>query len=151
MKDAQYCGINSNICCCPHCLWTDKLPEIANKLGKGLSSVKKAFDDVKAEVQTGLDEIKDTSGIKEALNEGAAIKKSLQDMTEQVKTDFKDAVDVSATEPPVNDSAENIADKTEEKPNGGLPTGTSQFTSFLKSPLLHFLTKRSFHRTLLIR
>jgi len=93
----------------------DKLPEIARTIGKGLSSVKKSFDEVKGEVQTGLDEIKDTSGIKEALNEGAALKKSLQDVTEQVKTDFKDAVDVSVTEPPVNAPTESIADKAEEK------------------------------------
>jgi len=103
----------------------DKLPEIARTIGKGLSSVKKSFDEVKGEVQTGLDEIKDTSGIKEALNEGAAIKKSLQDMTEQVKTDFKDAVDVSVTEPPVNAPTKNIADKAEEKTNEG-SNGTSQ-------------------------
>jgi len=41
-----------------------------------------------------LNEIKDTSGIKEALNGGAELKKSLQDMTEQVKTDFNKAVDI---------------------------------------------------------
>ncbi len=103
----------------------DKLPEIARAIGKGLHSLKKSFDEVKVEVQTGLDEIKDTSGIKEALNEGAAIKKSLQDMTEQVKTDFKDAVDVSVTEPPVNDPTKNIADKEKEKNNEG-SSGTSQ-------------------------
>ncbi len=97
----------------------DKLPEIARAIGKGLHSLKKSFDEVKVEVQTGLDEIKDTSGIKEALNEGAAIKKSLQDMTEQVKTDFKDAVDVSATEPPVNTPTKNSTDKAEEKTNEG--------------------------------
>jgi sec-independent protein translocase protein TatA len=93
----------------------DKLPEIARGIGKGLHSLKKSFDEVKVEVQTGLDEIKDTSGIKEALNEGAAIKKSLQDMTEQVKTDFKDAVDVSAMEPPVNDPTKNVMEGIEEK------------------------------------
>jgi len=103
----------------------EKLPEIARTLVKGLHSLKKSFDDVKAEVQTGLDEIKDTSGIKEVLNEGAALKKSLQDMTEQVKTEFKDAVDVSVTEPPVNAPTKNIADKAEEKTNEG-STGTSQ-------------------------
>jgi TatA/E family protein of Tat protein translocase len=93
----------------------EKLPEIARTLVKGLHSLKKSFDDVKAEVQTGLDEIKDTTGIKEVLNEGAALKKSLQDMTEQVKTDFKDAVDVSITEPPVIDTTKNIAEKVEGK------------------------------------
>jgi TatA/E family protein of Tat protein translocase len=97
----------------------DKLPEIARKLGKGLSSLKKSLDEVKTEVQSGLDEIKDTSGIKEALNEGAALKKSLQDMTEQVKTDFKDAVDVSVAEPPVNAPTKNIADKEEDKTDEG--------------------------------
>jgi sec-independent protein translocase protein TatA len=103
----------------------DKLPEIARGIGKGLHSLKKSFDEVKVEVQTGLDHIKDTSGIKEALNEGAAIKKSLQDMTEQVKMDFKDAVDVSITEPPVNAMTKNIADKEEDKTNEG-SSGTSQ-------------------------
>jgi TatA/E family protein of Tat protein translocase len=103
----------------------DKLPEIARGIGKGLHSLKKSFDEVKVEVQTGLDEIKDTSGIKEALNEGAAIKKSLQDMTEQVKTDFKDAVDVSITESPINTPTKNIADKEEDKTDEG-SSGTSQ-------------------------
>lgn len=92
-----------------------KLPEIARALGKGLGSLKKTLDEVKEGVQTELNEIKDTSGIKEALNEGTAIKKSLQDMTEQVKTDFKDAVDVSVTEPPVNDPTKNVAVAAEEK------------------------------------
>jgi len=62
-----------------------------------------------------LNEIKDTSGIKEALNSGAELKKSLQDMTEQVKTDFKDAVDVSVAEPPVNEPTKNVAVAAEEK------------------------------------
>ncbi len=92
-----------------------KLPEVARALGKGLSSLKKTFDEVKGEVQTEFNEIKDTSGIKEALDGGAELKKSLQDMTEQVKTDFKDAVDVSVTEPPVNDPTKNVAVAAEEK------------------------------------
>ena len=79
-----------------------KLPEVAKMVGKGLGSLKKTLDEVKEGVHTELNEIKDTSGIKEALNSGAELKKSLQDMTEQVKTDFKDAVDVSVAEPPVN-------------------------------------------------
>jgi len=80
-----------------------KLPEVAKMIGKGLGSLKKILDEAKEGVQSELNEIKDTSGIKEALNSGAELKKSLQDMTEQVKTDFKDAVDVSVAEPPVNE------------------------------------------------
>jgi sec-independent protein translocase protein TatB len=102
-----------------------KLPEVAKMVGKGLGSLKKTLDEVKEGVHTELNEIKDTSGIKEALNGGAELKKSLQDMTEQVKTDFKDAVDVSVTQPPVNDPTKNIADKAEEKNNDG-SSGTSQ-------------------------
>ena len=92
-----------------------KLPEVARTLGKGLSSLKKSLDEVKGQVQTEFNDIKDTSGIKEALDGGAELKKSLQDMTEQVKTDFKDAVDVSVTEPPVNDPAKNDAVAAEGK------------------------------------
>jgi Tat protein translocase TatB subunit len=90
-------------------LGPDKLPEVARTLGKGLSSLKKALDDAKGEVRAGLDEIKDASGIKEALNEGTAIKKSLQNMTEQVKTDFKDSVDLSATEQSAATANKNTA------------------------------------------
>ena len=71
-----------------------KLPEIAKMIGKGLGSLKKILDEAKEGVQSELNEIKDTSGIKEALNGGAELKKSLQDMTEQVKTDFNKAVDI---------------------------------------------------------
>jgi sec-independent protein translocase protein TatB len=86
-----------------------KLPEVAKMVGKGLGSLKKTLDEVKEGVQTEVNEIKDTSGIKEALNGGAELKKSLQDMTEQVKANFKDAVDVSVTEPPVNEPTKNVA------------------------------------------
>jgi TatA/E family protein of Tat protein translocase len=44
-----------------------KLPEVAKMLGKGLGSLKKALDEVKEGVQTELNEIKDTSGIKEVI------------------------------------------------------------------------------------
>ena len=97
-----------------------KLPEVAKMIGKGLGSLKKTLDEVKEGVRTELNDIKDTSGIKEALDGGAELKKSLQDMTEQVKTDFKGALDVSVTEPPVNDPTEHIADKAEEKNTEGL-------------------------------
>jgi sec-independent protein translocase protein TatB len=86
-----------------------KLPEVAKMLGKGLGSLKKALDEVKEGVQTELNEIKDTSGIKEALNGGAELKKSLRDMTEQVKPDFKNAVDVSVAETSPNDRMKNVA------------------------------------------
>jgi len=92
-----------------------KLPEVAKMIGKGLGSLKKILDEAKEGVQSELNEIKDTSGIKEALNGGAELKKSLQDMTEQVKTDFKDAVNVSVAEPPVNDPTKNVAVAAEEK------------------------------------
>jgi Tat protein translocase TatB subunit len=92
-----------------------KLPEVARAIGKGLGSLKKSLDEVKDGVQTEFNEIKDTSGIKEALNGGAELKKSLQNMTEQVKTDFKDAVNVSVTEPSVNDPTKNVAVAAEEK------------------------------------
>jgi len=92
-----------------------KLPEVAKMIGKGLGSLKKILDEAKEGVQSELNEIKDTSGIKEALNGGAELKKSLQDMTEQVKTDFKDAVDASVTQPPINEPTKNVAVATEEK------------------------------------
>ncbi len=103
-----------------------KLPEVARAIGKGLGSLKKSFDEVKVEVQTGLNEIKDTSGIKEALEGGAELKKSLEDIKEQVKTDFKDAVDLSVTEPSVNAPPENIADKKAEEKNAEGLGKTSQ-------------------------
>jgi sec-independent protein translocase protein TatB len=102
-----------------------KLPEVAKMVGKGLGSLKKTFDEVKEGVQTEVNEIKDTSGIKEALNGGAGLKKSLQDMTDHVKTDFKDAVDVSVKQPPLNTPTKNVADTAEEKNNDG-SSGTSQ-------------------------
>ena len=92
-----------------------KLPEVAKMVGKGLGSLKKTLDEVKEGVHTELNEIKDTSGIKEALNGGAELKKSFQDMTEQVKTDFNKAVDISVAEPPVNEPAKNVAVAAEEK------------------------------------
>ncbi len=94
------------------------------------------LDEVKGQVQTEFNEIKDASGIKEALNEGVELKKSFQGITEQVKTDFKDALDVSVTEPPVNAPTKNIADKAEEKNNEGFKWDFS-VTFFLESPLLH--------------
>jgi Tat protein translocase TatB subunit len=92
-----------------------KLPEVARTRGKGLADLKKAFDDVKGQVQTEFNDIKDTSGIKEALTSGVELKQSLQDITKQVKTDIKDAVDVSVAEPSVNDPTKNIAVAAEEK------------------------------------
>jgi Tat protein translocase TatB subunit len=92
-----------------------KLPEVARTIGKGIADIKKSFDDVKGQVQTEFKEIKDTSGIKEALEGGAELKKSFQGITEQVKTDFKEAMDVSITEPPVNETAEKIVEVMEEK------------------------------------
>jgi sec-independent protein translocase protein TatB len=83
-----------------------RLPEVAKMVGKGLGSLKKTLDEVKEGVQTEVNEIKETSGIKEALNGGAELKKSLRCMTEQVKTDFKDAVNVTAAEPPVEEQGE---------------------------------------------
>jgi Tat protein translocase TatB subunit len=97
-----------------------KLPQVARAIGKGLGSLKKTLDEVKEGVHTELNEIKDTSGIKEALNGGAELKKSLQDMTAQVKTDFNKAVDISVAEQPVNAPTENIADKAQEKNTEGL-------------------------------
>jgi sec-independent protein translocase protein TatB len=85
-----------------------RLPEVAKMVGKGLGSLKKTLDEVKEGVQTEVSEIKETSGIKEALNSGAELKKSLQDMTEQVKTDFKDAVNVSVAEPPLDATPKNV-------------------------------------------
>ena len=85
-----------------------RLPEVAKMVGKGLGSLKKTFDEVRDGVQNEVNDIKATSGIKEALNGGAELKKSLQDMTEQVKTDFKDAVSVSVEEPPVDAAPKDI-------------------------------------------
>jgi sec-independent protein translocase protein TatB len=93
-----------------------RLPEVAKMVGKGLGSLKKTFDEVREGVQNEVNDIKETSGIKEALNGGAELKKSFQDMTEQVKTDFGKAVDMSVAEPAVNEPAKNIAVVvTEEK------------------------------------
>jgi len=92
-----------------------KLPEVARTLGKGLADIKKSCDGVKGQVQTEFKEIKDTSGIKEALDGGAELRKSFQGITEQVKTDFKEAMDVSITEPPVNDTTKNIVKEAEDK------------------------------------
>jgi len=88
-----------------------RLPEVAKMVGKGLGSLKKTFDEVKEGVHTELTEIKETSGIKEALNGGAELKKSLQDMTEQVKTDFRDAMNVSVTEPPADAAHRDIVEE----------------------------------------
>jgi sec-independent protein translocase protein TatB len=92
-----------------------KLPEVAKMLGKGLGSLKKTLDEVKEGVQTELDEIKDTSCIKEALNGGAELKKSLQEMTDQVKTDFKNAAETSVAETSPNDRIKNVAEAATEK------------------------------------
>ena len=90
-----------------------KLPEVTRTLGKGLADLKKAFDDVKGQVQTEFNDIKDTSGIKEALSSGVELKQSLQDMTEQVKSDFKKTVNTSTTEP-VNDLTKNVMETVEQ-------------------------------------
>ena len=92
-----------------------KLPQVARAIGKGLGSLKKSLDEVKGQVQTEFNEIKDTSGIKEALDGGAELKKSLQDIKEQVKTDFKQTIDSSVTELSVNDPTRNVMERTEEK------------------------------------
>jgi Tat protein translocase TatB subunit len=93
----------------------DKLPQVARSLGKGLADLKKSFDEVKGQVQTEFNEIKDTSGIKEALRDGIELKKSLQDIKEQVKTDFKQTIDSSVTELSLNDPSKDIVEGTEEK------------------------------------
>jgi sec-independent protein translocase protein TatB len=90
-----------------------RLPEVAKMVGKGLGSLKKTLDEVKEGVQTEVNEIKETSGIREALNGGAELKKSLRDMTEQVRTDFKDAVNVSIAEPSAKETTKNIGVEAE--------------------------------------
>jgi Tat protein translocase TatB subunit len=92
-----------------------KLPEVAKMIGKGLGSLKKILDEAKEGVQSELNEIKETSGIKEALNSGAELKKSLQDMTEQVTADFRQTIDSSVAEPPINDHTKNVAVSSEEE------------------------------------
>jgi len=76
-----------------------RLPEVAKMVGKGLGSLKKTLDEVKDGVQNEVNEMKQTSGLKEALNGGAELKKSFQEVTNQVKTDFNKAVNVSLAEP----------------------------------------------------
>jgi Tat protein translocase TatB subunit len=126
-----------------------KLPEVARAIGKGLGSLKKTLDEVKEGVQTEVNEIKDTSGIKEALNGGAELKKSLLDLTEQVKTDFKDAVDVSVKQPPLNTPTKNIADTAEKKITTVQVGLLSNF--FLGTTFITPVSKLSFHKSLLIR
>lgn len=92
-----------------------KLPEVAKTIGKGLASFKKQLDEVKGQVQTEFNGIKDASGIKEALNEGVELKKSFQGITEQVKMDFKETMDLSITEPPLNGTTKNIVKEAEDK------------------------------------
>jgi Tat protein translocase TatB subunit len=92
-----------------------KLPEVAKTLGKGLADLKKSFDDVKGQVQTEFNEIKDTSGIKEAFKDGADLKRSLQEIKEQVKTDFKETIDSSVAQLSVNDLTKNTSEAIEGK------------------------------------
>jgi TatA/E family protein of Tat protein translocase len=92
-----------------------KLPEVAKTLGKGLADLKKSFDEVKEQVQTEFNEMKDTSGIKEALNDGAELKRSLQDIKEQVKTDFKETIDSSVAELSTNDKTKNSMEAKKEQ------------------------------------
>ena len=94
-----------------------KLPEVAKTLGKGLADLKKSFDGVKEQVQSEFNDIKDTSGIKEAFKDGADLKRSLQEMTEQVKTDFQKSIDSSVVKPSESavESIKNISELPEEK------------------------------------
>ena len=97
-----------------------KLPEVAKTLGKTLADLKKSFDDVKGQVQTELNEIKDTSGIMEAFKDGAELKSSLQDIKEQVKTNFKETMDSSVAELSTNDKTKNSVEAKKEKEQQGV-------------------------------
>jgi TatA/E family protein of Tat protein translocase len=97
-----------------------KLPEVAKTLGKGLADLKKSFDEVKEQVQTEVNEMKETSGIKEALSDGAELKRSLQDIKEQVKTDFKETMDSSVAELSTNDKTKNSVEAKKEKEQQGV-------------------------------
>jgi len=92
----------------------DKLPQIAKTLGKGLGELKKSMDNIKGQVHEEFSEIKDTSGIKDALDGGIELRKSLQDIKEQVKTDFAKAVDTT-TELPGGGATNNTAEAAEGK------------------------------------
>ncbi len=87
-----------------------KLPQVARAIGKGLGSLKKSLDEVKGQVQAEFNEIKDTSGIKEALDGGAELKKSLQNIKEQVRTDLKETIDSPVTELSVNHATKNTVE-----------------------------------------
>ena len=93
----------------------EKLPGVARSLGKGLATLKKSLDDVKGNVQTEFNEIKDTSGIKEAISSGAELKQSLQNMTEQVKSDVKNTMDVSVKEASVGNPIKTVKEPAEGK------------------------------------
>ncbi len=94
-----------------------KLPEVAKTLGKGLGELKRSLDDVKGQVQSEFNEIKDSSGIKEAFKDGAELRKSLQDMAEQASADIQKSIDSSVVKPSASaiESIKNISEPPEAK------------------------------------
>jgi len=67
---------------------SNKIPEVAKGLGKGLREFKRATDDIKREINQS------TEGISKEINESVSgIRKNITDITSDISTDINKATD----------------------------------------------------------
>ena len=66
----------------------DKIPEIARGLGKGRRQIKDATNDIKREIRSSSEPIKNNSITKDVDNELSKVKKDLEEFSGSIKTDL---------------------------------------------------------------
>ena len=66
----------------------DKIPDIARNLGKGLNEIKHATNDIKREIQSSSESVKNNSITKDVNNELSKVKKDLEEFSGSIKRDL---------------------------------------------------------------
>ena len=66
----------------------DKIPDIARNLGKGLNEIKHATSDIKREIRSSSEPIKNNSITKDVDNELSKVKKDLEEFSGSIKRDL---------------------------------------------------------------
>ena len=66
----------------------DKIPDIARNLGKGLNEIKNATNDIKREIRSSSEPIKNNSITKDVDNELTKVKKDLEEFSGSIKREL---------------------------------------------------------------
>lgn len=66
----------------------DKIPDFARNLGKGLNEIKQATNDIKREIRSSSESVKNNSITKDVDNELSKVKKDLEEFSGSIKRDL---------------------------------------------------------------